>query len=343
MEVTLKVYTGIFTHSSQTALKKAVSAAAQKARAAFESKDMKQAVKDWLFLAPAEGRAKEPDDLLHPGTSFFFWASELAEDMPGSVPDGALAALFYAQKSQKLITEDGPKALALECVGADPAALLSAASQAALDELAYAPAASRYDGDPEDLLLKTLAEKALGGKDQFSEAFTIPINLGQNVYDDLPARFMEYLKAFSYSDALDDLRSSAEKLPETAARPIPRNDRMSGNGSGSGAEINLNVTENSTPTYVQVRNESNGRLAASAFVYPGREATVYIPAGTYRFYYCTGPYWYGEEDMFMDLGTYRKSEPFQARSNHIITYTMGIVKDGNTASYQADPSEFRQK
>ena len=200
---------------------------------------------------------------------------------------GALAALFYAQKSQKLITEDGPKALALECVGADPAALLSAASQAALDELAFAPAASRYDGDPEDLLLKTLAEKALGGKDQFSEAFTIPINLGQNVYDDLPARFMEYLKAFSYSDALDDLRSSAEKLPETAAKPIPRNGRMSGNGSG--------------------------------------------------------PYWYGEEDMFMDLGTYRKSEPFQARSNHIITYTMGIVKDGNTASYQADPSEFRQK
>ncbi len=341
LDLTLKVVTGVFTHSSQTSMKKTVSAAAAKAKAAFESKDMKQAVKDWLFLSPIAGKAQSADQLIHPETSFCFWASDLAEELPGSVPDGALAALFYAQKSQKLITADGPKNLSLECVGADPAALLSAASSAALDRLAYAPAESRYDGSLEDLLLETLAQTAMAEKDRVNHHLTIPLSFTQSNYFDLPSGYREYMKAFDFSDVLSGLEDSAERLPEMAAISMPRNGKMTGGSSGS--EMTLQLSKSSSPTYVQCRRESDNRLVASAFVHPGKTVTVYLPSGSYRIYACNGPYWYGEYEMFGDNGYYHKSEPVKIDSRHTYTYTLEAVKDGNTTTYQANRDEFRQK
>lgn len=341
IETSLKVFTGVFTHSSQTSMKKAVSAAAQKAKAAFESKDMKQAVQDWLFLSPTDGKVRKADDLLHPNTSFTFWASDLAEHLSGYLPEGALSSLFYAQKYQRLNTAGGPNALTLQCAGADPARLLSDTAKTALDQLAYSPASARYDGSWYDLFLETLAKTALDEKDQGSYTFTIPINLSQNKIDDLPAKYLEYLKAFRYGDVLEQFQNTADKLPSMAAQALPSNGRLSGGRSGT--QVNLEVTEKSSPTYVQIRKDSNGQIAATAFVHPGKSVTVYIPSGSYRIYYCSGPYWYGEEEMFSALGSYQKSEPTQIKgTNYYHTFTLETVQGGTTEIYPADPSEFRE-
>ena len=341
LELSLRVITGVFTHSSLTDVKKAVTAAAKSARAAFESKDMLQAFKDKLFLAPQYGKPFSSYALLNPDDAFYAWASDISNQMPGYVPTDAVMALFAAQKSQKIVTDDGPRALALACVGADPEQLLSQSAKNVLDDLAFVSADERYGkGDSTmDLFTKALTVNAMTGDN--SHAFTIPLDFSQGYYDYIPAAYKAFLDSFHYNDTLDELQDRERLLLDIPAVPFPKNGKMSGNTSG--VQINLDVTEASNHTYVQLRTSSDDRIAATAFIHPGKSVTLYVPAGTYRIYYCSGLYWYNEDEMFGDLGSYNRSEPVQFKTGYIHSYTLETVDDGNTTTYKTDREAFKKK
>ena len=193
----------------------------------------------------------------------------------------------------------------------------------------------------EDLLLDSLAKIALDEKDQLNYSFAIPISISQNPNNDLPSKFQDYLKAFDFSDAMRRLENTVDLLPSMAAKSLPMNGRMSGGTNGT--KVNLEVTEKSEPTYVQIRKESNGQIAATAFVHPGKTVTVYVPSGSYRILMGSGPYWYGEDEMFSDFGSYQKSDPIQIKgSNYYHTFTLENVKDGNTPMEKVDKEELQR-
>ena len=341
LDLSLKVVTGVFTHTSLTAVRKAVSAAAAKAREAFEGRDMLTAFRDRFFRVPGSGGTLTADQLLDPDDGFRDWAYDVADMMPGFVPTSAVASLFAAQKGQNLITADGPAALALECVGADPAQLLSDTAKSALDSMAFSPRSQRYDGDTEDFFLRVLADKALEARKNARYSLTLPVDPGEGSFSFYPSEYRSYLSAFRYGDALEQFQESAALLPDIAAQPFPKSGRLSGGTTGT--QVNLKISERSQPTYVQIRRESDDRIAATAFVHPGSQVTVRVPSALCRIYYCSGPYWYGEEIMFGDAGSYNKSEPVQIEgSDYIHTFRLEIVDDGNTTTYRADPSEFRK-
>ena len=99
----------------------------------------------------------------------------------------AWAALMATRQNQALDVSKGPHELVLNCTdSADPAALLSGASDAALDVLAWLPAAQRPDGaDLENLLAEKLAAKATDNK---SAEKMIEKSLIPSIYEDLRAK-----------------------------------------------------------------------------------------------------------------------------------------------------------
>ena len=174
---------------------------------------------------------------------------------------------------------------------------------------------------------------------KYKYTLTVDIDdLAQGVY---PVEYREYLNAYQYLQAIDSLDRSAGMLPEEKALAMPASGKLSGGASGT--QVKLKITKNSNATYIQMRSESSGKTVASAFIQPGKTVTVKVPSGSYRLYYCSGPYWYGEGKMFASLGSYNKSEPVEIKSKkYVHTFTLENVQNGDVSVYNADPDEFLQ-
>ena len=333
-EFSLRVYKGVFTHTALSNLKKTAKAAAQKARQAFEGEDMTAAFREWLFPAPVDGKVSRAAQLLEPSDTFRNRVYDISSDT--GVPAEALAPLFYTRQDLTVNAAKGPFEIRLESSGPDAAQLVSDAAKSTLDELAFTAAADR--ADPETLFPETLAKLALREKGSGGgSAFTISVVNGLKY----PDEYLSWVSACVYNDKLSQIRDTAERLPDEAAQEMPKTGRMSGGRSGT--RVNLVLSESADPTYVQLRNERNGKVAATAFIHPGQEATVYVASGTYTLLFASGPYWYGEYLMFDSLGSYDKLESIKIRgSEYVHTYTLESVPDGNITVHDADPSEFRQ-
>ena len=70
--------------------------------------------------------------------------------------------------------------------------------------------------------------------------------------------------------------------------------------------------------------------------------TVRVPSGEYTIVWGSGPYWYGEELLFGDLGAYSKSDPTRIKgTNYQHTITLESSEEGDVNFHDADPSDFR--
>ena len=84
------------------------------------------------------------------------------------------------------------------------------------------------------------------------------------------------------------------------------------------------------------------KIAVTAMALQGKSVTVKVPQGFYYIAWCSGPYWYGEQELFSTLGTYSKSEKVEILSSRYY-HTFKLVKSntGNTSIYGANPDDFR--
>ena len=91
-----------------------------------------------------------------------------------------------------------------------------------------------------------------------------------------------------------------------------------------------------------MREAESDELAVSAFVMPAHQTTLNVPAGMYIICWCSGPYWYGEQDLFGPAGSYQKSEPVEIKSlSYYHTFTLESVENGDISISRADPDDFR--
>ena len=172
-------------------------------------------------------------------------------------------------------------------------------------------------------------------------SFTIPIDVNGYENSLAPAGWQEWLRSFNYSAVIENLESQVEELPAMAALKMPTNGKLSGGSSGT--KVHMKLSSTSSATYVQLYSLKTETNAATAFVLPGKTVTLKVPKGQYVIYYCAGPYWYGEEDMFANLGVYQKSETVEIKgTDYEHTFTLESDPEGDVSIYGIDPSEMRE-
>ena len=77
------------------------------------------------------------------------------------------------------------------------------------------------------------------------------------------------------------------------------------------------------------------------FIYPGKSVTFKLPAGDYYLVYCSGTYWYGEKNFFMEPERIFYSDPFDVPSNLLRKeLTLEPVDDGTIGIYNGSPKDL---
>ena len=342
LEISLPLQEGQVGKAAMNQLKSAVQKAAGSAKQGFSGKDFLQALKDLMFPAVTEGQVKAAEDLTNPenrSAAFRAWLTAMGEN---DVPDNAWAALMATRKNQALDVSKGPHEMVLNCTdSADPAALLSGASDAALDVLAWLPAAQRPDGaDLENLLAEKLAAKATDKKNQGKIKNALKLDLDELKDRGFPASYRALLSGFTWADAVDALKTSAGMLPEEAAQEMPKTGWVS--GSRKGTRVNIKIAADGDPTYFIMRSADTDEIAVAAFIHPGKTAQVNVPAGQYNLAWCSGKWWFGEKTLFGQLGSYNKSENTEIKGgNFYHTFTLKAVEKGTVSFWSGDPSDFQ--
>lgn len=340
LTVSVPVADGQITSNGMNTLKQAVSKAAGTAKNAFTNREFTTALIQYLFPSPIEGKLQDASALLTPTAAFsermgLFSLSDTA-------PVSALSSLFYAQKSQQLNANDGPSALVLTCIGADPSVLLSEAYTEVLDSQAYVGIEERYTSLEElyAALQLSMAKKAVNAQRTANYRFTLTISIDDLLLGRLPEGYAEYTALFTYEETAGKLGETVDQLLDIPAVSMPRTGKLS--GSTKGTEVNFRLSADSYSTYIQMRNASTNELAVSCFVEGGKSVRVYVPGGDYTIAWASGPYWYGEEKLFGNLCTMNKSESTEITSGRYShTFTLEQSDDGDVGYHSANPSDFQ--
>lgn len=341
LAVTLDLQDGQPTAKSMAALKKIINGAAKKAKEGFASSDMTAALLNRLFPAPVSGKITKGEQLMTPDDGFIAWMHSSSDPRLYNQEPSALAALAASQKKRSLQSKRGPHDMVLTVTAPDPAALLDDAVRKVLDEVAYLPSEDRDTDDVENRLLLAFADGAVASlKDKNTKnAYTIPLDVDRLLDGSFSAEYWDYVGSIHLTDAKWDLNHQISNLPDEAAQAMPKNGLISGGKSGT--QVTVRLTKTSDPTYVQIRADGTDALTATLFVLPGKSVNLKLPKGNYRLYYCSGSYWYGEDTLFGDQGTYSKSEPTQIKDKNY-KHTLTIGQSGDVSTYGSDPSEFKK-
>ncbi len=340
LAVSLPLKNGQLPTKSMDTLKSTVKTAASNAQKAVKGADMSAAIKETMFCPPLPEQVTDASKILNPDDSFIDWAyrnSYLLNDLSPY----ALAPLFYTEKNQSMSLSGGPHAITLECTGGNVSEMIKESRLNALDAFAYVPADERGALDAEEQFNLALAKSALEARKSSKNKFTITLDLDTFRPGNLPEEYEAFIASYQYSDVLDSLTEIIDQLPDAAAQPLPKNGKI--RGGSNGGQVVVKISENSNATYVQLRNDDTDEIVATAFVRPGKQVTMYAAKGDYKILYCSGPYWYGEEDMFLDLGAYQKSDSFNLKSSSsVITITLEVDPNGDLGIFNANPNEFRK-
>lgn len=341
LNLSLEVADGQLTKKSLQTLKSTVTKAATAAQTAWSGKDMTAALKAWFFPAPVAEKVTSAEQLLQPSEDFGIW-SDSVSSAAGDAPAEALAALFFAQRTQTLNVKGGPHEIVMTCTGYDPAALIRESEKAALDDLAYVSAGERPAEEewPAGLLRK-LAENAYKNKAKGTLKTLLTLDVDALYAGTEPEEYLAWLGTFAYGEYEDMLTDTAGDLPEMAATEVTQSSRLTGGTSGT--QVKIKIPAEGQLTYVQIRDYGSEAIQGSAIVLPGKTVTLRIPKGSSYLVYGSGPYWYGEEDLFCKLGSYNKSEELEILStNYVHTFTLETDPEGDVSIYDADPSDFRK-
>lgn len=342
LQISVKLQDGQIPQQGLTTIRQSVNKAATVARNAFNNKDLSTALTDFLLPVPVGGKVTEAAQLLEPSEAFIDRINEMTDSFNCvSVPVWQWASLFHARKNPVLNTKDGPGALTLTWIGADPASLLNAAGAAVLDRQAYLDKSERYDsGELITALDLSIAEKAMEAQLKGNTRQSVTFSLDDLLAGRIPDQLAELMNTFTYEDTVEYVKSIDEGLLDIAAIAEPKTGKLS--GSAKGTAVNFIRTAGSSGAYIQMRDASTNELAVSCYVAGGKNTRVNVPAGEYIIVWATGPYWYGEEYLFGNLGSMSKSEPTEIQKGNVVhSFTLESTDDGTIGIHDADLSDFR--
>jgi len=306
LEVSLPVQDGQIPQKGMSALRSAVTKAAAAAKKVFAGNEMTAALKDYFFGE---------------------------EIMP--------AALQAIQKQQKLNGNGGPHAMVFSCVSANPSDLLNAVVKQVADSQAFTVRENRVEGDNlKKLFDRTMTEQAAALLKSAKTKYTVTVDLDDLLTGKNPEDLEEYLASYSESEAFDGLEETVNQLPDRAAIEMPKNGLVF--GTNRGTPVTFRISEERGATYILMRSAETDEPIISCFVRGGTKTTVRVPKGKYTIAWCSGPYWYGEQDLFGPNGRYNKSETVEILStNYQHTFTLEASSDGDVSIYGASPEDFR--
>ena len=335
LEISVELENGNIPQKSVNKIKTAVQQAAPKARQFFSGQDFLAALKDYLF--PVMERAKSAEDLMNPAESFAQFYSGLG-NLLDYAPVSVGAAVFQLQKNLALNVKDGPHAMELSCSSISLAELLSSSARAVLDTQAYLPAEERGTGDVAGLVAEEFAAEAYKQIQKSGSKNGIVLDVDGLIVDGRPRGYEEYFESFRWGDTIESLENTLDKLPDIAALPLPKAGLMRGNNRGT--TVNFKLSKDSSPTYIIMRDDYD-QIVMACFALAGKTTTVHVQQGRYRIAWCSGPYWYGEEILFGELGAYSKSETVDIKgTNYSHTFTLESSADGDVNIYGATPADF---
>ena len=335
LEISVDLENGNIPQKSVNKIKTAVQQAAPKARQFFSGQDFLAALKDYLF--PVMERAKSAEDLMNPAESFAQFYSGLG-NLLDYAPVSVGAAVFQLQKNLALNVKDGPHAMELSCSSISLAELLSSSARAVLDTQAYLPAEERGTGDVAGLVAEEFAAEAYKQIQKSGSKNGIVLDVDGLIVDGRPRGYEEYFESFRWGDTIESLENTLDKLPDIAALPLPKAGLMRGNNRGT--TVNFKLSKDSSPTYIIMRDDYD-QIVMACFALAGKTTTVHVQQGRYRIAWCSGPYWYGEEILFGELGAYSKSETVEIKgTNYSHTFTLESSADGDVNIYGATPADF---
>ena len=340
LELTLPVEDGRLPKKARTSLGTALKKAASSAETAFGGKDLSSALQNHFFPSPAEAKNPDADALLAPSGTFSRWyASRGIADTGVAETDAAL--LCYAQKSLSVSAKPGPHALEITVTGAQPQTMLKDCAKEALDTLAFSPAASRGPADSVgDALNAALARASLAAHKKSNDKYTFSADVDDLAAGKNPNGYLAFLSSFDRTDTLARLLASAEKLPDSAALTFPASKKLT--GPNAGTRVSFEPAPGADPVYVQIRSADKNEPVASAFALPGKKVAVQVPAGYYRIAFCSGPYWYGEEELFSAAGRYYVSEETQILDRQYThTFSLDPADEYELLFFEASPADFR--
>lgn len=340
LTVTLNLSNGVPTKKSLNELKATVQKAAKSARKAYSSEDMTAALKDRFFPSPVKGEASASSKLFQQTEQFTEFYEKYLSGR-GFITCDLFSAICYAQKSLTVNTKKGPHDLSLVFTGvAKPDKYVSSAANQVVNVQAFKPLESRdTDGDPEEILLKRIAKNAVSSHTKAKDTFTLTVDVDDLNSDTLPSAFRNYLDLFDLRETAELMSTRITNLPDIAAIEKPDTRLLSGGKSGK--TIIINIPSHSVETYVQVRNKITKEKSATMFIHPGKSVTFKLPAGDYYLVYCSGTYWYGEKNFFMEPERIFYSDPFDVPSNLLRKeLTLEPVDDGTIGIYNGSPKDL---
>ncbi len=340
LEISLELEDGTVSAKGLKTLKTAVQKAAAAAKKDFGGKEMTAAIKDYLFPTPIAGKLKDPSELASPTERFTTWYTDHAR-LLNYAPVEVASAAFYMQKSQTVSVKDGPHAITLTCTGASLSSFVNENIREVLDAQAYFPAAQRSAvANPDEELKTTILKNAAEAAKKAKDKTVLTLDLDELATGNLPPAYGDYFAAFNWENAVSTLTATLNQLPESAAQPLPKAGLLSGENRGT--KVIFKVSGNANPTYIVMRNAYTDTIAVTAMIREKKSVTVHVPQGQYEIAWCSGPYWYGTQELFSTLGSYQKSEQVQIMdSRYYHTFVLESSQDGDVSIYGASPEDFR--
>ena len=337
LQLTLPTANGRLTDEAIETLRCEAAGAAETARNAFASPDMTAALKDWLFTEPLDAEAQAPEDLLTTSERYDTIAASFYYSAEGEpLTNTQRGILNYAVRNLQVDLSGGPHSVVFAGTGLDPAAV-SGYGDEIFEEQKYLNYEDRRDAH--DAVNLKAAEAAIHARQSGTgSVFSITVDLDSFLRDDLPAEYVAYLKSFKLGTTSERTQERLWQLPFYAAQPFPPNGLMSGGQSGT--LIRVQLSGNSSETYIVMREYESDEIRATAFIEPERYVDIRVPAGDYCALYCSGECWYGTEELFGDYGVYQQSEILPIEGGHEYTLTLEAIVDGNVNVWGADPSQF---
>lgn len=340
LEITAETDGETVSKKGQKAILTSVGKAASAAKKAFSSKDFTAALKDYLFPLPVSGKVKDASDLSSPDPRFSAWYAD-HQALLGNAPEGVAVAAFYLQKSQKLSVKNGPNALTLSCVGEPLSSLVDSSIREIKDSQAYLPLSSRTAvSDPEPVLERAFLSEAFPAEKKAKLKTDLTLDIDSLLMGELPADYLAYFSSFSWNDTISSLSAALSDLPDLAAQKLPKFGVLTGENRGT--RVIIKLSDDSNPTYIVMRDANTDRIVVSAMAQPGKGVTVRVPQGFYYLAWCSGPYWYGDQELFSTLGNYNRSERVEILGpRYYHTFKLAKNNRGNTSIYGANPDDFR--
>ena len=145
-----------------------------------------------------------------------------------------------------------------------------------------------------------------------------------------------FYKASLLFNGLNDFKDS-KKMAKKCKRGLPSKNILYHNPDYESSSVKLTIDNSGLRnTYIKLYT-SKDKLVARIFIKKDQKATINLTSGTYHLNRAYGDDWYGEKDMFGDMGSYLKcmvggSYDFTLKSGYI--YTLGKGSGGSAVSGQ---------